>query len=78
MLKGVNRRVVVVKGDGKSPFETAYLILKKNAAGTERDIIKEANKLLGVGEDRRRTIPLWSIFLLGVVTGAAFSYASPL
>lgn len=47
MLKGINRNVIVVKGNGKSRFETVYFIMKKGCLCGKRDLIDEAEKIIG-------------------------------
>ena len=49
MIKGVQRKMVVVKTDNSNVFETAYFVLRKNAEMREKshsDIMKEANRII--------------------------------
>lgn len=48
MLKGIQRRMVEVRTDKSSLFETAYFVLRDEAAGktNERNIVDEAYKII--------------------------------
>ena len=50
MLKGLNRNVIVVKGNGRSRFETVYFIMKKGASSAKKDLADEAQKLIADSE----------------------------
>ena len=47
MLKGTNRSVIVVRGNGTSRFETVYFIIKKGCSGNKRELADEAQKIIG-------------------------------
>lgn len=47
MLKGTNRSVIVVKGNGRSRFETVYFIIKKGCSQNRRELADEAQKIIG-------------------------------
>lgn len=72
MLKGVNRNVIVVRGDRSSRFEAVYMIMKKGTGAAEKDILKEANRLIASSEapPRRGGRFSWLAFLLGALAGA--------
>ncbi|MGI6039958.1 MAG: hypothetical protein GX257_04455 [Clostridiales bacterium] len=61
MVKGINKRVVVIRPSGKGIFEEAIFILRGDAAQTgcsADDILKEAcsianNYMIGGGRKRR-------------------------
>ncbi|MBE6535979.1 MAG: hypothetical protein E7677_05080 [Ruminococcaceae bacterium] len=75
MLKGVNRNVIIVRGDRTSRFEAVYMIMKKGTGATETDILKEANRLVassGMSSKRKRA-PLWLSFSLGALAGATLA-----
>ena len=75
MLKGVNRNVIVVRGDRSSRFEAVYMIMKKGTAATDTDILKEANRIVissGMSSTRR-SMPPWLLLALGALGGAALS-----
>ena len=75
MLKGVNRNVIVVRGDRSSRFEAVYMIMKKGTVATDTDILKEANRLVassGMSAKRKR-VPPWLILALGAFAGAILS-----
>ena len=49
MIKGCQRRVIVVKGDDESMFECAYFVLKNDKnhdSPSEGDMIAEADKII--------------------------------
>ena len=77
MLKGVNRRVVVVKAEKGSPFEAVYMVLKQGNGAAEEDILREADRIAskGLSADKGgsggRKMPTWSIFAVGALSGAA-------
>jgi len=74
MIKGCQRKMVVVKGQDKSIFETAYFVLRREQESKrlrESDILSEATRIInesGGSVDRRarRRARLWGfLFLLG-------------
>ena len=79
MVKGCQRRVIMVRGTGSGMFDEAYFFLKPEKADlpetlmiTEANRIIEENRLrserkLHLGETLRRRV--WC-FLLGVGTGS--------
>lgn len=72
MLKGVNRNVIVVRGDRTSRFEAVYMIMKKGTGASDTDILKEANRLVansGMSSKRKTPAP-WLLVSLGVLAGA--------
>ncbi len=49
MIKGCQRKMIMVKGEQESPFEMAYFVLKsdpKSCDIDESDILAEANKIV--------------------------------
>ena len=79
MIKGCQKRAVVIKGSPQSAFESAYFIMKREHDGeNESEIIYQANRLISEHTinskrkiSRRATLLLVAIFALGVVTGVA-------
>ena len=75
MLKGCQRRMIVVQGKDKSIFETAYFVLRRESerrALRESDMLAEANRIInenqlpgrgGEGGERLRW-RLWGLCLL--------------
>lgn len=75
MLKGCQRKMIVVQGKDKSMFETAYFVLRRESESRgirEADMVAEANRIidenrmpgrgaLGCERWRRR---LWGICLM--------------
>ncbi len=83
MLKGAQKRMVVLRTAGSSHFETAYFILKDNAPepkeGQESSILEEANRILNQNFEPRRHARRYTsitkksaliLFFLGVLIGA--------
>ena len=49
MIKGCQRKIILVEGAESSLFETAYFVLRKGAETQEKshsDIMKEANRII--------------------------------
>lgn len=78
MLKGTNRSVIVVKGNGRSRFETVYFIIKKGCTGNRRELADEAQKIIGESgygcAAKGQTKPTkTNVFLAGIFLGALVS-----
>ena len=61
MIKGCQRKMIVVRGRDKSVFETAYFVLRRESEermGEERALLEEANRIINENrmpkEKRRR------------------------
>ena len=71
-IKGCSRRMVVLNGTGGSVFETAYFIVKAEAAEISRtDMMREANRIVAehcFSSGRRRGGKL-AFFAAGAVAG---------
>lgn len=81
MIKGAQKRLIVVKTTGSPFFDEAYFVLRNEATGSgkvKRDMLSEANRILRdstlspTPERRRRRAGL-RFFLLGFFGGAAAS-----
>ncbi len=75
MLKGTNRSVIVVKGNGRSRFETVYFIIKKGCSHSRRELADEAQKIIGesgyVCSLKNGTKPAKiNFFIAGIILGA--------
>ena len=87
MIRGVNRRVIVLRPDRGSAFETVYFMLKnepQKPSAAEKDILREANKIISEnypekrsygGKKRKSFLRGVIIFMLGVLLGVALSGA---
>jgi len=80
MIKGVNKNIIVVNPPKKSSFEKIFFIVKvKSAANGSRDMITEANRLIGDSlSPRGRTGGLKRgifIFICGALFGGAMACA---
>jgi len=78
MVKGCQRRIILLRGTGSGMFEEAYFILKPEKANApEQLMIAEANRIIAEHtaprrpHDRpaRRTAG-WPLFLGGLCTGS--------
>lgn len=79
MIKGFNRRVVVMKNTGSEYFDEAYFLVKENMLKKGKAPVDEAKKLLrrlDEGNEKKRFSFLKSpffVFLLGCVVGIILS-----
>ena len=71
MLRGCQKKIIVMKNTGSPMFDEAYFILSENALrahASERDMINEANRIIREGGDGgdfpRRTQSLRAAALL--------------
>jgi len=88
MIKGNERRVVVIKGDKESVYDMACLFMKEEyTADTGEDsIIREAERIINnasTGESRcedERRVGVFSerilSFITGVITGGGISFGA--
>ncbi len=71
MLKGLNRRVVIMKDTGSDYFDQAFFLVKENALRSRRGPVDEAKKIIRELELKNgkksmlRFIPHLICFLLG-------------
>jgi len=82
VIKGCNKRVIVMKETGNAMIEEAFFILKAEPSGmgvTEGDIIKQANRILEKSRGDEKLFSLarptqkssgFSCFFSGAVIGA--------
>lgn len=83
MLKGIQKKMIMVRTDHSSLFETAYFVLRNDSAPAATDknaMIREANRILAEsamsekkkhaksGKHRQRLLSLF-FFLLGLCCG---------
>ena len=80
MIKGINKNMIVVKNTGSRYFEEAHFIIKNSASEIhERDLVKEASKIVGnvltesgkQSKPKRRVLKGIITFLLSFISGAA-------
>ena len=78
MIKGVNKNIIVVDPPKKSSFEKIFFIVKvKSATDGSRDMITEANRLIGDSLSQRGGARKMSrakgigIFICGALFGGA-------
>lgn len=71
-VKGINRRVVIMKNTGSEYFDEAYFLVRENALKGKRTPVYEAKKLLRelkVTDTRSERYRWVLIFLSGVILG---------
>lgn len=77
MLRGINRSVIVVRGNAKSRFETVYFVIKKGLGSDRRDLADEAQRIIGesglAGAKRSKRLTKSAMFLLGAAVGIFLS-----
>lgn len=54
MLKGAQRRMVVVKTQDSRIFEEAYFVMRTDSAATGEDMVSEANRIIEACVEKRR------------------------
>lgn len=73
MIRGAQKRMIVVKTEGSRLFEEAYFILRRELPGGTPDrktLVGEAEKILAEsapGVRPKRSFRGWLFFLLGMV-----------
>ena len=89
MIRGCERKIILVQGTESSLFETAYFVLRKDAESRERshsDIMKEANRIIerrlpaSLSRVRRRErilkrLKYCAFFLVGALLGGGSAAA---
>lgn len=72
MLKGINRNVIVVRGNGRSRFETVYFIMKKGFASEKKELADEVQRLIsdsGLVSARKKHLSSGTWFAVGAAVG---------
>ena len=87
MIKGAQKQMIVVRTGDSRFFDEAYFVLRRGAETGKgrRDLLAEANRILGEcesarrGNARRRARGI-AVFLIGLVSGAfcALAVALPI
>ena len=54
MIKGAQRKMIVMKTSDSAFFEEAYFVLRKENRDFDDDMVKEANKIIDEGGIRRK------------------------
>ncbi|MCI5514081.1 MAG: hypothetical protein MR471_08195 [Clostridia bacterium] len=79
MIKGCQRKMIMIRGTGGSIYETAYFVMKPEgeySAFAEGDMVKEALRIIGENIPRQKycTVNKKSLFcrLLAFLSGAVF------
>lgn len=82
MLKGAQKKMIVIKTSDSEIFEEAYFVVKGGVERSQPDMVSEANRIIeGCGEKRRERksrdmkaliIPLIS-FMAGTIFGGGIA-----
>ena len=82
MLKGAQKKMIVIKTSDSEIFEEAYFVVKGGVERSQPDMVSEANRIIeGCGEKRRERksrdmkaliIPLIS-FMMGTIFGGGIA-----
>lgn len=88
MIKGAQKRMIVVKTADSEIFEEAYFVLRKSNTGEGEDMVREANRIIEESGTRRkkstsgRLLPVISVscflcggLLGGLITGLIIFFA---
>ena len=81
MLKGCERKMVVVQGQGNGAFEVAYFVLRRECEKKvtyKQDLLEEANRIINAQQLRAvrdrdlrcRKWLGWALWFFGVLVGA--------
>ena len=76
MLKGAQKRMIVVKTTESKIFEEAYFVMRREYTGMEGDMVAEANRIIEGYEEkrdkkRRRGLKEWAIATALFLGGSA-------
>jgi len=87
MIKGVQRKMIVVKTDNSNVFETAYFVLRSDSDKSKSDamdMLSEANRIVNEGNESKKQkrekkkrfgrFAAFCFFLLGTVFGTCSSF----
>ncbi len=87
MVKGINKQMIVLKIDGNKIYDSACFILKNevcHAKENERDMLREANRLLAemdIGKPKKKKRHIFLklllcalLFIVGTAIGAGVSF----
>ncbi len=81
MIRGVQRKIIMVKGDKNSIFECVYFLLRNDISDktkSENDMLREANRIISQSasdkkrkkaERRKRIRRGLALFLIGLILG---------
>lgn len=83
LIKGNERRVVIVKGRKDSPYEMACIFMKEDNDKKSGDIIRDAQEIIsnaqaeriGLRKKKRGRFSKLISFLLGIIFGIAMTLA---
>ncbi len=83
MIKGAQKRMIVIKTSDSSIFEEAYFVMRNEKASSNEDMVSEANRIIaGCGAKKREKrsfvgvsllIPLCT-FIAGSILGSLITF----
>ena len=53
MIKGAQKKMIVIKTADSEVFEEAYFVLRREKLAVEADMVREANRIIESGGDKR-------------------------
>ena len=77
MIKGANRRIVIMKDTGSEFFEEAFFVVNENKLKSKKEPVIEAKKIidsLTEGQKKKSFFTPLRLFLLGCLTGLALGF----
>ncbi|MBE6650485.1 MAG: hypothetical protein E7613_04145 [Ruminococcaceae bacterium] len=77
MIKGANRRIVIMKDTGSDYFEQAFFLVKENQLKNKKEPILEAKKVLGsleADQKKKSILSPFRLFLAGCLVGLALGF----
>jgi hypothetical protein len=85
MIKGAQKRMIVIKTSDSPIFEEAYFVLRRERSAREGDIVAEAGRIIesggekkrrgGVAEDTKALLLSVACFACGAVSGGCIAAA---
>ena len=55
MIKGAQKKMIVVKTSKSSVFEEAYFVLRRESIASEADMVSEASKIIESGNLKKKS-----------------------
>jgi hypothetical protein len=77
MIKGAQKKMIVLKTSDSAVFEEAYFVLRRESRDFDEDMVREANRIIEDGGGRRsskrkRISKGWIYGMAGFLSGACF------
>ena len=77
MIKGANRRIVIMKNTGSEFFEEAFFLVKENKLKNKNESVIEAKKIierLEEGQSKKSFFTPLRLFVSGCLMGLALGF----